>query len=245
MRGLNLADDVHLVFLCTPADPGLPLPPFSDALWERIFAEHGQVVGMITGWSGPEMQRFVILACAGRAAPSEIQRRELEKLFAACVLTRIIEERQLAEIEREFKVDRGNVQALQVTAAALAGQAVRFAEEMGFHVLAVALGTILKRLSFAVKSELIDLMTMPSMRRDIARVLFDAGFKNPEDVRELSVRELAAMVPHQEGGMTEEDVEEVVKKVIEEADALVEQMALLERFEEESTWKKVMRMEDE
>jgi hypothetical protein len=82
------------------------------------------------------------------------------------------------------------------------------------------------------------------MRRDVARALFDAGFRTPEDVRSLSARELAALMPHQEGGMTEEDFEEVARRVIEEADALAEQIALLERFEEESAWKKTMREGD-
>jgi hypothetical protein len=87
-------------------------------------------------------------------------------------------------------------------------------------------------------------MGIPSMRRDIARMLFNNGFGNPEDVGALTVQELVGMIGAEESGMTEDETVEIAKGIIGEAEALTEQMGLLDKFEEESTWKKVMKLED-
>ena len=239
LNAVCLTDDVHLLFVCTPEDGSIYIPKFSDPIWEDLFEKHSFVIGLITGKTVQDLRRLVISSHAGRELVSNEEYLTFTKIYAACLLCSLIDEFSLGDVERVFKIDRGTIQSLQSAAASHAAQAMRFTEAMGYYALSAALQSFLKRLSFAVKPELVDLMSMPSMRRDIARVLYDRGFKTIADVASLSSRELAAMMPHQEKGMTESDYRAAAKKILDEADALSEQISLLEEMEEESTWMKV------
>ena len=241
LNAVCLTDDVHLLFVCAPEDSTIYIPPFSDPIWEDLFDKHSFVIGLITGKTVEDLRRIVMCSYAGQTKVSNDEYLTFTKIYSACLLCNLIDECSLNEVERTFKIDRGTIQTLQSAAASHAAQSVRFTEAMGHFALSAALQSFLKRLTFAVKPELVDLMSMPSMRRDIARVLYDQGFKTVADVASLSSRELAAMMPHQAQGMTESDYRAAAKKIIDEADALSEQIALLEEMAEESTWMKVMQ----
>jgi replicative superfamily II helicase len=238
MKGLCLLDDVHLIFLCIPPETGISLPPFGRGIWERIFEKRSQAIQLITDKTAADMQRFIVRGIAGMISLGKDEQSTYEKIYAANLLAELVDECSLTKVERAFEVDRGSIQTLQSAAASYAGQGAKFTEAMGYQALSVVLLTVLKRLSFGAKGELIYLMNMPSMRRDIARMLFNGGYKSAQEVSALTTEELVAMMPHQEGGMTETDFEVVAKRIIEEADALTEHLAMLEQFEEESGWAK-------
>jgi replicative superfamily II helicase len=245
MRGVCLFDDLHLMVLCTPTETGVYCPAFSDAIWESIFKRHRHVIGLITGKTPGEIDRFIIQGVAGRLQLRPEEKVIYEKIFAATILVELIQERPLTGIEKEFEVDRGTIQTLQTSAASFAGQGAKFAEAMGYHALNVALLAFLRRLTFGVKEELIELMSLPSMRRDLARRMFDQGVRCAEDMLDVSVSELVELMPHGEGGMTGEDKADIAERILKEAAAVCDQIAMLEKFEEESAWTNVMKNEDD
>jgi replicative superfamily II helicase len=245
MRAVCLFDDLHLMFLCIPAETGIYLPDFANAIWEEIFRRHGHVIGLITGKTQADLQKFIVRGVAGRLQLEASEKTVYEKIYAASVLAAVIEERSLASIERQFEIDRGSIQALQSSSASFAGQGAKFAEAMGFNSLSVALLSFLRRLSFGVKAELIDLMALPSMRRDVARAMFDSGIRSPQDLLGYSVDQVAQMMPQAMRKLGDDEVEDVAMRIMQEAAAICEQMAMLEMFEEEAALKKVMKQEDE
>lgn len=239
MQSLCLVDDLHLLFLCTPSRTGIYLPSFQEQIWEDLFEEHQKVICTITSKSVQELKKIIACSYSGNYEMDKNSEMIFERIYGGCVLEQIIQEKSLNDVEKMFEVDRGTIQSLQTAAASFAGQATRFCESMEYYPLAAALSAFRKRLSFGVKNELIDLMTIPSMRRDVARILYDNGFKTASDVSNMSNDELVAMMP--DNG-NESELQTAANQIIIEADELAEQLAVLEEYEEESSFKKLFNI---
>ena len=95
---------------------------------------------------------------------------------------------------RKFKTERGTVQSLQMQSASFAGQTSKFCELIGAGLLATTLNRFRQRLNFAARTELLNLMTLPSMTKDIARRLVDSGLNSPIEISELTVHSLLPLI---------------------------------------------------
>lgn len=240
MAQICLLDDLHLIFLCTPSRTGVLLPSFKEEIWEEIFEKHSHVIGLITGKSIDQLRLIIVKSFSGYGEGIDPKERPLfEKIYGACVLSSLIEEIEIHLIEKKFKIDRGSIQMLQSSSSMFSGQATKFCEVMGFHPLAAALRQFTKRITFAVKSDIIDLMSIPSMRREIARSIFNHGYQTLSDVHSLSAEEIASMIPTGTDALSSDDAYEIASQIAGESNTLAEQLAILEDLEEKATWNKI------
>ena len=247
MGSLCLVDDLHLVYLCTPScsnNDAVNIPSFKEPIWEKIFQSHENVISLITGYTSADLKKIIIQSYGGYGISKE-EEQLFTKIYEACILFDIVDETPIDMIEKKYGIDRGTIQALQASSASLAGQARKFCEEMGYHPLAAAIQQFSRRLGFGVRSDIVDLMTIPSMRRDIARILFDKGYQTILDIASIDPRELSAIFSEKQNELRESDVIELSNSVIHEASILAEQMSILEELEEEATWKKAMISESD
>ena len=235
MRTLCLSDSLHLLFLCIPTYTGIYIPSFTEGVWETIFNKHSHVINLITDKNARELQRIIIQSYNGRTV-SKDEQKEFERIFAGCILERLIEECSLQEIEKTFMVERGTIQILQTSSASFAGQATKFADEMGYSILSAALTRFRKRLEFGVKEELIDLMSIPSCSREIARELFNKGVHNAQDCADISTKVILECVTAGRGGegsgLSEEDLKLISKNISKQAKQLAAHQALLDQYAE-------------
>lgn len=247
MSSICLIDDLHLIFLCTPSRIGIPLPSFKEPIWEEeIFNAHHHVISLITGKSVEDLRVMIIRSYAGIEDSIDKNIRPVfEKIYGACVLTELINETPISDIEKKFNIDRGSIQMLQSTSAMFGGQATKFCRQMNYHPLAAALTQFVRRISFGVQNELVDLMSIPSMRREIARCFFEKGYKTINEVATLTPDEVVGLMPHDGEGLNESDLDETANKIISDAAKLAEQIAILEDIEEEATWKKIQMSDSE
>jgi replicative superfamily II helicase len=223
------ADDLHLLYICMPADLGFRTPPYREDLWSRLVNQHEHVFTLALGLSYPEWERMVarshVDASLGKGGDIGLT---LDQFYAACVLLSVIDEQPLGRVEHEFTVDRGTIESLQSATATLAGQVCKFCEVCGMPLLGAAINKFRQRLNYAVKNELLALMTMPSCTRPVARVLFNKGVEDPDDLVPLTVQEIAERI----GGSLDSLV--VAARLKEEAQRAWDFRQQSQAFEEES-----------
>jgi replicative superfamily II helicase len=223
----RLCDDLHLLYVCMPADLGFTTPSYREEIWEKIRAKHADVFSLTVGLTESAFQRLITLA--HRDGPTKENNEDdghLDQFYGACALLAVIEEQRLAQVERDFAIERGTIEALQTATATLAGQICKFCELGGFAVLGAAIHRFRRRLNYAVKNELLDLMSLRSCTRGIARLLFTHGVEDSENLARRTVDEIAALI----GGEGEMGL---AKQLKEEAQRVSEFKQRSQEFEEE------------
>lgn len=99
-----------------------------------------------------------------------------QRFYSALMLHDLIRERPWPEILQRFKVNRGTLQMLQLTASTFAGMLATFCQRLQWTNLQLLIHQFQERLSFGVCADLIDLCRLPSMRSSHARLLFERGY---------------------------------------------------------------------
>ncbi|EAY18777.1 DEAD/DEAH box helicase family protein [Trichomonas vaginalis G3] len=238
MKMLCLSDSLHLLYLCIPNQTGIYLPPFTDNTWETIFLKHSHVINLITDKTQEDLRRMIIQSFNGKKL-SQSEMSLFERIYAGCVLEKLIDEHSIVEIESMFKIDRGTIQILQTSSGSYAGQATKFCEEMDYSILAAALVRFRKRLEFGVKDELIELMEIPSITREIARDLYNNDIKTTIDICEMSRRDLYHIVKKAKGGfgsgLNDNDIKSISRSIKSEAKKLSKHKNLLDDYAEKAT----------
>ena len=232
MKNACLTDEIHLLSLCIPANARVKIPPLKEPIWEKIFSEHEVAVGLITGYNKRNLQKLIIDSYRGYTLKTDDQ-TNFEIIFSSCILFRLINEYKIQAISDEFDIDRGMIQALQNSAAARAGQAARFAESMGFSVINAELVKLRRRLNFGVKEDILELLSLPNCKKDIARMLYDSGHQTPSAVAEMSLSSMYAIVRKCFPNDDEKTLRTNTKKIIDQAKKYIEHLAILQEFEDD------------
>jgi replicative superfamily II helicase len=209
-----LSDDLHLLYICVPPDLGFATPSYREEIWESLHMKHAHVFSLTVGLSESAFQRLVTLAHRnGPTKENTVDDARLDQFYAACVLLAVIEEQRLSQVEREFKVERGTIEALQTATATFAGQVCKFCELGGFAVLGAAINRFRQRLNYAVKNELLPLMSLPSCTSSVARLLFTQGVEEPEDVAQRTVEDICALTGGEGGRLLAMRLKEEAQRV--------------------------------
>ncbi|KAH0791825.1 DEAD/DEAH box helicase family protein [Histomonas meleagridis] len=243
MSSLCLVDDLHIVYLCTPSQTGVYIPSFNEQIWDKIINSHWKAIHLITNYSKQELQKIFINSIGGYRKLNLTEINVFERIYSASILLEIIEEKPINIVETVYKTDRGTIQALQSNAASFAGQITRFTEALGYFPLAASIQQFRQRLSYGIKAELIGLMSISAMRKDFARILYDEGIQSLNDIAMLNIEKLKEIISNNlisENGISDDELNDIVKSIYDEAKEVSEQFALLEEYEEESTWRKVL-----
>lgn len=206
---LCLKDEIHLLYLCVSHSiANLVRPePYNNPRWIYILQKHKHVIHLITGMTDQQIinmqDRPDIYGGLGRVDPKIDT--DMDRIYVSVILDELINETPIADIMRKFKIDRGTIQSLQMQAATFAGQTSKFCEIIGSGLLATTLNRFRQRLNFAARTELLGLMILPSMTKNIARKLVNVGITSPIELAELTADGIAALIVNADGNEAMED----------------------------------------
>ena len=243
---LCLLDEVHLLYLCVPSHIASVIKPepYNSKMWQYIIKHHKHVIKLITNMNDQQIERIQDLPniYGGLGRVNEKIDDDMDRIYVSTLLNELINERPISEITRKFKTERGTVQSLQMQSASFAGQTSKFCELIGAGLLATTLNRFRQRLNFAARTELLNLMTLPSMTKDIARRLVDSGLNSPIEISELTVHSLLPLIMpiEDEDGEpyvpTDKD-RETTESILKDAKEYAESITKLESLEEASVMK--------
>uniref|UniRef100_A0A182FG04 DNA polymerase theta n=1 Tax=Anopheles albimanus TaxID=7167 RepID=A0A182FG04_ANOAL len=171
-----LESELHAVYLVTPYSVAyqwqqIGWMDFLD-LWERLPASArrvGELVGV--------RESFMVRAMRGTAVLDQRTLQIHKRFYTALALLELVNEVPLCTVAKRFRCCRGLLQSLQQTAATFAGIVASFCASLNWTLLHLIVRQFQERLFFGVAHELLDLMRIPSLNGQRARLLYDAGFQ--------------------------------------------------------------------
>ncbi|KAK4336741.1 hypothetical protein RND71_043658 [Anisodus tanguticus] len=193
MKGLVLSCDLHLIYQVVPnkdiENKNVNWKKFSNfySIIERDEALKN--VADIIQISGG----FIIGALTGKRFNSVYQRTIKErhvKFYYALALNELIAEKPLAEVAEKYDLNKGELQQLQQRSSSYCGMMSIFCKKLGWDSLALVIKLFQDRLFFGITQDLIDLMNIPCLNGQMARCLFDSGFKDVKTIAHSNTMEI-------------------------------------------------------
>lgn len=115
----------------------------------------------------------------------------LSELKTALCLTDWIEEKTEDEISLKYGIGPGDLHTLVELAEWLLYCSEEVAKVFGLKNLLKPLSILRLRMTYGVKEELLELITLKGIGRIRARSLYNAGFRTREHIKRSSIKELA------------------------------------------------------
>ena len=177
-HGLVLGDDLHMCYFLTPpkdlgaeCDWGVYLSEF-----QRLSPMRTQIAEALGVNEGYIHQRTM-----GLIPPiSPREQFTTRRFFAALILSDVLSEVPMMSIEQRFCVTRGHVQSLMKNASIFSSSITNFCAAMGWWSLEALFTSFVKRLGYGVKPDLLPLMELQGVQPSRARLLWNAGFRDPK-----------------------------------------------------------------
>ncbi|XP_053687275.1 DNA polymerase theta [Sabethes cyaneus] len=171
-----LETELHAIYLVTPYSvsyqwQNIDWMAYLDR-WERL-SEAMRRVGELVG----VREAFLVKALRGNVgAADDYQALQVHKRFyTALALKELVDEKPLSEVAQEFVCTRGLLQSLQQVASTFAGIVTAFCTSLNWNLLAMIVSQFKERLFFGIQPDLMDLMRIPSLNGQRARMLFNGG----------------------------------------------------------------------
>lgn len=92
------------------------------------------------------------------------QERICRRLWVAIILSDILQERPLSEVQDKYSVPRGFVQGLQDRSSRYAGMLSAFCERMGWYDVEALISKFQARVLHGVRQEIVALMEIPFVK---------------------------------------------------------------------------------
>lgn len=164
--------------------------------------------------------------------------RKHARLFSALMLMHLIKETPLLTLERQFGVQRGELQSLQDSACMHAAMVSIFCRCLRWNALALLLERLASRLSYAVSAELLPLMKIPKMTALYARALYDSKIETVDRLATCSTIQVEnllrlALPFHQQAVVSSQKLQEMNKFFNRVASTLIDSAKVIvdEKFE--------------
>uniref|UniRef100_A0AAG5DAB0 DNA polymerase theta n=1 Tax=Anopheles atroparvus TaxID=41427 RepID=A0AAG5DAB0_ANOAO len=169
-----LESELHAVYLVTPYSVAyqwqqIDWMDFLD-LWEKLPAASkrvGELVGV--------KESFMVRAMRGTGNLDYRALQVHKRFYTALALLELVNEVPLCAVAKKFKCCRGLLQSLQQISATFAGIVTSFCHALRWTLVQLIVGQFRERLFFGVAHELLDLMRIPSLNGQRARLLYDGG----------------------------------------------------------------------
>ncbi|XP_055612161.1 DNA polymerase theta [Uranotaenia lowii] len=168
-----LETELHAIYLVTPYSVAYQWQNINWMSylerWEKLSAAEkrvGDLVGI--------REAFLVKAIRGKV--DDHQALQIHKRFyTALALQELVNEVPLSEVASKFCCTRGLLQSLQQVAATFAGIVTAFCTALNWNLLALIVSQYRERLFFGIQPDLMDLMRIPSLNGQRARLLFNGG----------------------------------------------------------------------
>lgn len=114
------------------------------------------------------------------------------KFYMALILNDILKETPITDLRevREQELKRGDIQTFQQQAINYSGMLAAFSERLFWTDYSLLFQRINEKLQTTVKEELLNLMQLPSLRPEKARVLYLKGIKTTNDVLNAKIGDI-------------------------------------------------------
>lgn len=187
-EGLNLKNQLHLLYLATPCDIGqytaIDASAYQNA-YEKLKDDERKTANII-GLTEVRVRQIL----QGKKFSSDITCR-LNRLFFTLALYDLWYGKTIQEVHLKFKIGRGILQKLMQNAATQASTVLRFSEELEeFWHFKQLFEVFSKRLAHCCSSELLPLMELPAVKIGRAKQLYAAGYQKLENLASASPRDL-------------------------------------------------------
>uniref|UniRef100_A0A182JNC4 DNA polymerase theta n=1 Tax=Anopheles christyi TaxID=43041 RepID=A0A182JNC4_9DIPT len=169
-----LESELHAIYLVTPYSVAyqwqqIDWMDFLD-LWEKL-PSASKRVGELVGVK----ESFMVRAMRGAANLDYRTLQVHKRFYTALALLDLVREVPLCTVARKFKCCRGLLQSLQQVSSTFAGIVTSFCASLNWTLLQLLVAQFRERLFFGVAHELLDLMRIPSLNGQRARLLYDGG----------------------------------------------------------------------
>lgn len=191
-RSFDLSNYLHLLYLVTPTDVADTVHP-NYSTYHSIYMKLNQSLMHTANIIGvSELNAMQMITKPDFKGPKKFI---IEMFYVTLMLHDLWNLKEVHEVAKKFKVNRGVVQKLMFSAASNSSSILRFCEELeefwGFKEL---LATFSKRLAYCCSNELLPLMELPGVKISRARLLFDAGYKTVADIANSNCTDLVQNV---------------------------------------------------
>uniref|UniRef100_A0A8D8F6T3 DNA polymerase theta n=1 Tax=Culex pipiens TaxID=7175 RepID=A0A8D8F6T3_CULPI len=171
-----LETELHAIYLVTPYSVAYQWQNIDFLAYLERFEglpEAMKRVGELVGIR----EAFLVKALRASAkAAEDHQAMQIHKRFyTALALQELVQEKPLSDVAAQFKCTRGMLQSLQQVAATFAGIVTAFCTSLNWNLLALIVAQFRERLFFGIQQDLLDLMRIPSLNGQRARMLFNGG----------------------------------------------------------------------
>lgn len=187
-ESLVLTQSLHLLYIVAPKDViasvQVNYQTFSELFFdlERIDSSIVQTAKAI----GISMAQVAKMRTSS-SSYSSTQTSIFKRFYVAMMLFELWNGRDIFDVAKRFKVDRGIVSKLMSSASSEAYSIFKFCEVFEeFWVFKEILENFSKRLQYCCSLELLPLMELPSVKIGRAKMMYAAGIKSIMDVAALS-----------------------------------------------------------
>jgi hypothetical protein len=209
LKDLRLEDELHLLYLLTPIAHGLEpnwaefstviiLAPFPchlscihcsfcvTQIWENEMTPVQRTIAGLVGVDEGFIHRSSLQTPAyGSRDDKAVKAR---RLWAALILHRIVREHKWRDIQRVFSgIKIGDLAALQKNAATFARLVTIFVRELNWGLMECMMSDYGDRIEQRVATELLPLMELEGMTPSLARVLYNKGVKDMDQIADLNI----------------------------------------------------------
>ena len=125
-----------------------------------------------------------------KISDKSLNRIKHNKFYYTLALQDIIKEKPLAEVSQTYSINKGELQNLQQRASSYCGMVCVFCKKLGWESLAALIKFFQDRLHFGIQHELIELMNISCLNGQMARLLYDAGYKDVKSIAHSNQFEL-------------------------------------------------------
>jgi replicative superfamily II helicase len=240
-QNICLKDDLNLLFLCVPPSmidiPPYELQSYDSDPWISLFQNHSHVIQLILPeYTESYISRLTTLATIngrlGRRKDKIDEDKILERIFCAQILLDLINEVEYIKISKKYKIDIGALQMIQTQVTAFIAQLIKYCAILDHYSLHGALHILMQRVSFATKGDLMELMKLPNMRKELARRLYNINITSPSILKKIPINILTEIaLKALTGILSIEEINQLVIDIKKDAKIYEESMALLENIE--------------
>lgn len=195
-ESLVLTQSLHLLYIVAPRDViasiHINYQTFSELFFdlERIDSSIVQTAKAI----GISMAQVAKMRTSS-SSYSSAQTSMFKRFYVAMMLYELWNGRDIFDVAKRFKVDRGVVSKLMSSASSEAYSIFKFCEVFEeFWVFKEILENFSKRLQYCCSLELLPLMELPSVKIGRAKMMYAAGIKSIMDVAALTPEEFSRTI---------------------------------------------------
>ncbi|KAJ3057486.1 hypothetical protein HK097_004006 [Rhizophlyctis rosea] len=195
-ESMFLRTELHVVYHVTPPFLRDKIKLFQENAWMGILNHHLEKPGQSAEYNvGKAVGARSAVVKMGTGQP--LTRKEtqiLQRYCLALVLNDLIEEKRIGHVCEKYKLDRGTLQQLQTQSATFAGMVHVFLEELKWYPMSRLVSQLQDRLNFGIQPKLLDLVKIPGMTGNRARLLWDANYTTVASIASSTTDEIVAVL---------------------------------------------------